>query len=263
MSNVILIAGEKGGTGKSTLSVNMAVMLKLTGHDVKLIDATKKQASSHKFISRRHDLNITPIPTCSRLEGKYLNAELEEYSKKHEWVIVDTGGFDSVEMRSAMACANVHKMYSPFKMSEFDLETLEAMNELVYLSLTHNPNLTCHVVFNQIPTIGTTQQIINEAKELANSFECIKAADTHVYNRLSILQAAGYGQTVIEYEEERRQKLPAYRVKDYLFKGSLEMCALYKEIFNQEFSSDKFESLREYQEGKEYQNSTIKETTHE
>jgi chromosome partitioning protein len=81
MSNVIVIAGQKGGTGKSTISVNMAVMLKLMGHDVKLIDATKKQSSSHKFINRRHDLNLMPTPSCSRLEGKYLNVELKSIVK--------------------------------------------------------------------------------------------------------------------------------------------------------------------------------------
>jgi chromosome partitioning protein len=157
-------------------------------------------------------------------------------------------------MRSAMACQKVNKMYSPFKTGEFDLETLEDINELVYLSLTHNNNLNCYAIFNQIPTTGTVPQIINDVKDLVKSFEYIQPAQTLIYNRMSIQQAATYGLSVVEYEEERRQKMPKYRIKDYLFKGSLEMCSLYKEMFGEDFACDKFETL------KEYLNTTAKET---
>ena len=36
---IILIGGEKGGTGKTTLATNLAAQRTLTGHDVLLIDA--------------------------------------------------------------------------------------------------------------------------------------------------------------------------------------------------------------------------------
>ena len=62
-----------------------------------------------------------------------------------------------------MAAVSVNKMYSPFKPSEFDLETLEAINELVYLARSYNPELG-YVLFNQSPTSPGGSDIVNEAK---------------------------------------------------------------------------------------------------
>ena len=42
--------------------------------------------------------------------------------------------------------------------------------------------------------------------------------------------------------------MPKYRVKDYLFKGSIEFCNLYKEVFNEEFANPKFVTLEEYRQ---------------
>ena len=36
---ILLIGGEKGGTGKSTIATNLAVQLALDGKDVMLLDA--------------------------------------------------------------------------------------------------------------------------------------------------------------------------------------------------------------------------------
>ena len=70
---VILVGGEKGGTGKSTTSINLAIMASVMDHDFILVDATVKQASSAKFINRRNELGIKPTPSCVRIQGKYLH----------------------------------------------------------------------------------------------------------------------------------------------------------------------------------------------
>jgi chromosome partitioning protein len=39
----ILVGGEKGGTGKSTVAINLAVEFAKTGHQVLLVDCDKQQ----------------------------------------------------------------------------------------------------------------------------------------------------------------------------------------------------------------------------
>ena len=246
--NVILIGGEKGGVGKSTSAVNLAVMSTIMGHDTILIDATIKQASSARFMDRRKEKGILPTPPYVRIQGKYLHAELEDLSNRCERAVVDVGGFDSVELRSAMAAKVVKRMYSPLKASEFDLETLETINELVYLARSYNPDLNCYVFFNQTPTTAGREELINDATELVKNYECLQMASSVLSNRMSVQEAAGSGLSVVEYEEERRQSMPAYRIKDYLFKGSIEFCNLYREVFNEEFKHPKFTTLGEYQQ---------------
>ena len=44
---IILVGGEKGGTGKSCLSQNLSVYLQLINRDVVLIDADAQQTSTN------------------------------------------------------------------------------------------------------------------------------------------------------------------------------------------------------------------------
>ena len=54
---IVLVGGEKGGVGKTTLAVNLAAMRRRAGHDVLLVDADR-QASANlwgiiaRFVSR-------------------------------------------------------------------------------------------------------------------------------------------------------------------------------------------------------------------
>ena len=130
MGQVFLVGGEKGGTGKSTVATNLALMAALMGHDVILLDSDK-QASSAKFISHRNDRGYKPTPPCVQIRGKYLHSEIENLAARYEIVIIDSGGRDSVELRAAMASPSVKCMVSPLQPSEFDLETLSTMDELV------------------------------------------------------------------------------------------------------------------------------------
>jgi len=50
---IVLVGGEKGGVGKTTLAVNLAAMRARTGHDVLLVDADK-QASANLWASIRN-----------------------------------------------------------------------------------------------------------------------------------------------------------------------------------------------------------------
>jgi chromosome partitioning protein len=244
---VILIGGEKGGTGKTTTAVNLALMASIMGHDVMLVDATiAKQASSFKFINRRKEIGLKPTPHCVKIHGKYIHEELNSLDTRYETVIVDVGGADSVELRSAMAASCVTDMYSPFKPSDPDLETLQTMDEIVYLARSYNEKLNCRILLTQLPILMGSASTVSDAKELIKTYEYLSLATTVLCNRMSVQGAYGKGKAVVEYEEERRQNLPKYKVKDYLYQGSIEFCNLYKEVFQTAFSGANFLTLETY-----------------
>ena len=43
---IILFGGEKGGTGKTTLAVNLAAMRARAGYDVLLVDADRQESAA-------------------------------------------------------------------------------------------------------------------------------------------------------------------------------------------------------------------------
>ena len=238
---VILIGGEKGETGKTTLSTNLAIMANLMGDNVLLLDADK-QASSAKSIAHRHDKGLTPTPTYVQIRGKYLHKEIEDLSTRYQLIIIDAGDQDSVELRSAISTPSVERLYTPLQPSEFDLGTLSIMDELIYTAKAFNQNLNAFVIFNQSPTHAKIKSI-GEAKEFSRDYENVTICNTMISHRVSFQYAATHSMAVVEFEFERMRALPSWQTKGYVPKASIELCNLYKEIFNQKFNHKITDSL--------------------
>ena len=115
---IILIGGEKGGTGKTTLATNMAAMRALAGRDVLLID-TDPQGSANYWAQNRDEEEISPRVACVQKFGKGLPAEVKDLAVRYQDIIIDAGGRDSVELRSAMVIAD--QAYIPIQPSQFDI----------------------------------------------------------------------------------------------------------------------------------------------
>ena len=98
---IILIGGEKGGTGKTTIATNLAAMRALAGRDVLLID-TDPQGSANYWVQSRDEEKITPRVACIQKFGKGLPAEVKDLAHRYQDIIIDAGGRDSVELRSAL-----------------------------------------------------------------------------------------------------------------------------------------------------------------
>jgi len=235
MANCILFGGEKGGVGKSTIAANLAIMSSLMKKDTLFID-TDKQRSTAKFFERRNEKGLTPIIPCVHIMGKYLHSEINNLASKYEVIIIDAGGRDSVELRSAMVSPAVSKLYSPLQPSEFDLNTLETIDELTELSRTYNQNLETYILLNMCST-HTKITTTNEAKEvIKDAFsENLQLCPVTLGHRISYQYSISHSKSVVEYEAEELKKLPPYRVKKYLHKASNEMSTLYEHVFKEPF----------------------------
>lgn len=236
MNNVIVVGGEKGGTGKTTISVNMAIMSALMSKDVLFIDADK-QRSGAKFFDRRNGNGVKPEITCVNILGKHLNSELDRLASRYERIIVDVGGRDSVELRSALVAKSVSNWYSPIQPSEFDMDTLETIEELSELSQTYNPNLQAHIILNACSTHAQTRTTEEAKSVIVESFPNLHVCDTTIGHRVSFKYSISNSCSVVEFEADEYKKLPPYRAQKYLHKASNDIIALYKEIYHEEFYS--------------------------
>ena len=124
---IILIGSQKGGVGKSTISVNMCAALANQGKDVLLVD-TDRQSSSSNWAGDRAENKTLPIVNLAQ---KYDNirASLIDFNNRYEYVIVDAAGRDSKELRTGLVAADILLM--PVRPSQFDLDTIPVMMEMV------------------------------------------------------------------------------------------------------------------------------------
>lgn len=213
---IILIGGEKGGTGKTTIATNLAAMRALVGRDVLLID-TDPQGSANYWAQSRDDENVTPRVACVQKFGKGLPIEVKDLAHRYQDIIIDAGGRDSVELRSAMVVA--YKTYIPIQPSQFDIWTLNRMDELIETAKGFNPDMQAKVIISRSSTNPSVHESDDTVKLLAD-FLNLDLADVIIRDRIAYRKAAKDGLAVTEL----KPKDP---------KAVEEMDALYKEVFDE------------------------------
>ncbi|ADE17011.1 Cobyrinic acid ac-diamide synthase (plasmid) [Nitrosococcus halophilus Nc 4] len=192
--SIILIGGEKGGTGKTTLSANLAAQRANAGHDVLLVD-TDIQGSASYWAATREENGTSPRVNSIQKFGKALASELQDLAKRYEDIIVDAGGRDSVELRAALVVAD--RVYAPIQASQFDVWTLDRMDSLVAQAQSLNQDLNAWVVINRAspnPSVGEAK----EAQNILAEFEHLNLARTIICDRIAYRKAARDGLSVSE-----------------------------------------------------------------
>lgn len=195
---ILLLGGEKGGTGKSTLATNLAVWLANRDKDVILIDTDRQRTSSH-FVDRRNERGDLPRIHCAEKYGNVFDT-VKDLAERYEHVLVDAGGRDSEELRTAMVAA--HRLYVPLKASQPDLETSVHMNELVKLARGLNPRLDANLVIS----MGATHPAVHEDQEAAELLEelpefCL--SQVVIRERKVYRDAMAEGKGVVEMDNEK------------------------------------------------------------
>jgi len=214
---IILIGGEKGGTGKTTLATNLAAMRALANRDVLLID-TDPQGSANYWAQSRDDEKIIPRVACIQKFGKGLTTEVQDLTHRYQDIIIDAGGRDSVELRSALVVAD--KAFIPIQPSQFDIWTLNQMDELVETAKAFNPDIQANVIISRSSTNPSVHESDDTGK-LLDDFDNLSLAGVIIRDRIAYRKAAKDGKSVVELKP-----------KDS--KAVNEMETLYKEVFGDE-----------------------------
>ena len=211
---ILLIGGEKGGTGKTTIATALAVLRAQAGHDVLLVD-TDKQGSATTWAAAREEASAQPRLPCVGMQGLTTAGDLRTMAVRFADVIVDAGGRDSVELRYALTVAD--RLYIPITPGQFDVWTLAKMAELIEQARPFNEGLAGLVVLNRAsanPVVGETREAGEAARETG-----LGLARTPVRDRIVHRYAVRAGLCAIEYRPEDR-------------KASAELRALYAEVFD-------------------------------
>ena len=110
----IVFANEKGGTGKSTTAVHIAIALAYQGHRVAAIDLDPRQRTFHRYLENRAETmkrREIALPTL-RFEvfggdsAEQLDALVAELSGGVDYLIFDTPGRDDPMARHVATTAD-------------------------------------------------------------------------------------------------------------------------------------------------------------
>jgi chromosome partitioning protein len=153
---VIALVGNKGGAGKTTLTVNLAVGLGRMGRVV-ILD-TDPQGSSAQWRTIADDRMLPPVDSATDNLVERVHALRQNY----EYVVVDCP--PSVQAPQTLATLKVSNVaLIPVQPSPFDLWASIHIENAVMQARISNPALQALLVINQLEPRTTLSQLMREA----------------------------------------------------------------------------------------------------
>src|SRR5271154_2122566 len=143
---ILTVGNTKGGVGKTTLAVQIAISRALAGRDVWLIDGDR-QATAVAAIAARADAGRRPGIACAQYpDGPTLRGQVQQQREKWDDIIIDAGGRDSTALRAALILSDV--LVVPFAPRSYDVWALDDMAVLVDEARSVRDGLQAFAVLN-------------------------------------------------------------------------------------------------------------------
>jgi len=149
LPHVIVVGNEKGGSGKTTIAIHIALALMKAGQRVATIDLDSRQKSLTHYIENRRawaqrtgiDLELPTHFSVARAEGARVDQneaiEFGEFDKAvtavqdgRDFVVIDTPPHDSYLMRLAHSMADT--LVTPLNDSFLDLDVLATVDPVTF-----------------------------------------------------------------------------------------------------------------------------------
>ena len=185
---IILIGGEKGGSGKSCLAQNLAVYLSQEQNStVLMVDCDPQRTTSDWIQERNANPQLSQV-NCVQLYGKIRN-DLLSLQHHYDYIIVDCGGQDNLALRAAMSVA-AHVLI-PLRPKRRDLKTVPHMEDIISTCQMVNPKMKAAFVITQCPSLPCMASRILQAKEVCRSFD------------MPVLDAITFSRNIYDDSEEK------------------------------------------------------------
>ncbi|MCG8341061.1 MAG: AAA family ATPase [Cytophagales bacterium] len=185
--------GIKGGSGKSTIATNLAIILSQSSKDVLLVDADD-QATASSFTGFRSKTKQGGIGyTSIQLAGKAVREQILRLKEKYDDIVIDVGGRDTTSQRAAMSVAGIFLV--PFLPRSFDIWTLKSVVKIIEEMKIVNPTLKAYSFINRADFRGSDNK---EVEDFLKEEKMLVFIDTPIGNRKAFSNAGSQGLGVTE-----------------------------------------------------------------
>lgn len=192
---ILTIGHTKGGCGKTTLALNLAIARARQGRAVWLIDGDR-QGTAQTAVSLRSESEQDPPIACATYpDGSVLRSQVRAQSARFEDVIIDAGGRDSTALRAALVLSDV--FVAPFLPRSFDVWALTDIGELIDEARSLRDGLQALAVLNAADP-GSRSLDNEQAIEAIRESTQFDYLDAPLGRRKAFANAAGSGLSVLE-----------------------------------------------------------------
>jgi chromosome partitioning protein len=212
---ILVVGGTKGGSGKTLIAINLAILRAAEGRDVLLIDADEQGSAMDFTRQRQQRMKDGPGYTAIQTREADVAVQVRQMAPKYGDIIIDVGGRDTASQRAALAVAET--LLIPFSPTSVDLWTADTVVALLKDAHPFNPGIRAYAVLNKsFPRGSDNIEAGAILREYPNHWTYL---DTPIGSRKAFSNAFGGGYAVTE-------QLP----KDP--KAIKEITRLYRHIFD-------------------------------
>lgn len=191
---IVTIGNTKGGVGKTTLALQLALARALAGRDVLMVDGDR-QGSTQTAVAVRAEAKRKPGLACVQYpDGAVLRAQVQRQSSKYDDVVIDAGGRDSTALRAALTLSDV--LVIPFLPRSVDVWALADIAALVDEANGVRDGLRACAVLNAADP-GASSDNTEAAAALAD-FPQLNLLNVLIRRRKAFANAVGLGLSVDE-----------------------------------------------------------------
>lgn len=187
---IIAVLNQKGGAGKTTISVNLARALQ-QDHDRVLLVDSDPQGSARDW----HAAGEGNILTVVGLDRPTLNKDVKAMADNYTWVVID-GAPQLAEMSvAAIKCANI--VLIPVQPSPYDIWAAEELIDVIKArqQVTDGQPKAAFIISRQI----TNTNLCKDVREALNSYE-LPIFKNGTFQRVIYAKTAATGSTVLDVE---------------------------------------------------------------
>lgn len=191
---IIAWTGQKGGAGKSTLSIATAAELHRLGHRVLLVDADPQGTSATwgDVATELSEETEHTFPTVVSMREN-LHAQLPELAANYDYTIIDCPGRIDALQRAALVVADLALI--PVTPDTSDVWALSGSLELIEQAQHFRDDLHCGLVLTKIRASTAESETARETFEPAG----LPILDTEIGYRVAYTRFAHEGQGLVEF----------------------------------------------------------------
>ena len=188
MGKVISFSNQKGGSGKTTLSANLAVLWSNSGYKVAVIDADAQNSLTYWLEARKKyygedDIGITSY----NFDVRNLKEEIKQIKRKYNFIIIDSPPsitFDTIQIIKAS-----DRVFVPVQPSPLDL-----MATVPFINLVKQEKKNPIIFLNRVmPRVRLTEAMI-----LRLRYAGAKIARSRISSKVLFAETFSVGRGVID-----------------------------------------------------------------
>lgn len=217
---IFVCGGVKGGTGKTTTAANLGIERARRGAKVLLVDADPDQESLTDYVANRDQRGVQIALNVVQVKGTTTSKSLLALARDYTDVIVDCGGFDSVELRQAVLVCQAWIV--PINPTQMQVWTVPKLKEILdgANAMRGSAQLNAYLFGMRIST-NSVNRARTDLEAVAAELEGVKVLSTIVHQRVAFERAEALGLAVTELdrlsESDRKAVQSIAQLHDEIF----------------------------------------------